>query len=364
MIYIGKRMMVKPYLGAKDVKKIYLGNSLVWINTIPITFDFDGVTTTASDKVESGGTYVAVLSVVSGMTLVPSSVSVMMGNTDITSTAWNSSNNTITISSVTDDVTITATALQIITFADTNVKSICVTNWGGNYFNGEITTLESASVTSLDGKFRGNTSISSFNELQYFTGLTNLGNSTNGEFQGCTALASVVIPSALITDATRAFYNCTALQSLDLSPLTPCTNLNIARLVQSSNNSANLTTIKLAGGTYSSLTATFSKKTGLTTIVIDGTADLSSISGFASVFENCSALTTITGTITGIKANIDFSACPLDVASATMIVAALDTPSAARTLKLKSSMRSTYEADANFNAAVANKPSAWTISYA
>ena len=58
-----------------------------------------------------------------------------------------------------------------ITFADSNVKALCVANWDSNN-DGEISFEEAASVTALGTVFREKTNISSFEELSYFTGLT------------------------------------------------------------------------------------------------------------------------------------------------------------------------------------------------
>lgn len=84
----------------------------------------------------------------------------------------------------------------IIPFEDSNVKSICVSNWGGNVVAGELTYGEAKQVISLGTVFRTNTSITSFNELVYFKGLTSL---DNGEFAGCRNLTDIVIPNNITT---------------------------------------------------------------------------------------------------------------------------------------------------------------------
>jgi hypothetical protein len=73
-----------------------------------------------------------------------------------------------------DDASFTitvSTPSPVITFADANVKAICVANWDTNG-DGELSEEEAAAVTSLGVVFKGNTEITSFDELQYFTGLT------------------------------------------------------------------------------------------------------------------------------------------------------------------------------------------------
>ena len=62
---------------------------------------------------------------------------------------------------------------QDITFADTNVKAICVAHWDTSG-DGNLSYDEAAVVTSIGTVFKGNTTITKFNELQYFTSLTSL----------------------------------------------------------------------------------------------------------------------------------------------------------------------------------------------
>ena len=66
---------------------------------------------------------------------------------------------------------------DIIQFADAEVKRICVENWDTNG-DGELSKDEAKAVTSLmDGEqsvFYGNNTITSFDEFQYFTGLTSI----------------------------------------------------------------------------------------------------------------------------------------------------------------------------------------------
>ncbi len=97
-----------------------------------------------------------------------------------------------------------------ITFADANVKAICVDNWSSN---GELSYAQAALVTDLGELFKGNTSITSFDELQYFTGLTSLGDSV---FHGCQNLALVRIPNGVTSIGTGAFSDCGSLASIEI----------------------------------------------------------------------------------------------------------------------------------------------------
>ena len=104
------------------------------------------------------------------------------------------------------------TAVEGISFADAAVKAVCVANWDTNH-DGELDEDEAAAVTSLGTVFKGNTAITSFDELQYFTGLTAIANQT---FYGCTSLASVTIPENVTSLGTESFRNCFALTTFTI----------------------------------------------------------------------------------------------------------------------------------------------------
>ena len=94
-----------------------------------------------------------------------------------------------------------------IRFKDEYVKAICVANWDTNG-DGELSYDEAAAVTDIGGLFSsfimadnngsleyiGNQSIRSFDELQYFTGITKL---TSKAFSYDINLTSVVLPTNL-----------------------------------------------------------------------------------------------------------------------------------------------------------------------
>ncbi len=102
-----------------------------------------------------------------------------------------------------------------IVFADANVKSICVNHWDTDG-DGELSYLEASRVTSLSNYFQGNAEITSFNELQYFIGLSSITGgyysySYHGDFYNCTGLTSIAFPQSVISIGEYAFYNCTGL---------------------------------------------------------------------------------------------------------------------------------------------------------
>lgn len=65
-----------------------------------------------------------------------------------------------------------------------------------------ISKAEAASVTSLGTIFKDNTEIVSFDELQYFTGLTAIADTA---FYGCTALDKISLPENVTTINDMAF---------------------------------------------------------------------------------------------------------------------------------------------------------------
>ena len=101
-----------------------------------------------------------------------------------------------------------------IEFADTNVKALCVANWDTSG-DGELSEEEAAAVTDLGSVFKQNTTIMSFDELQYFTGLTAIGASA---FLGCSSLINICIPNSVTTIGSSVFEGCISLTSVNI----PC----------------------------------------------------------------------------------------------------------------------------------------------
>ena len=93
---------------------------------------------------------------------------------------------------------------DIIQFADANVKAICVQNWDTNG-DGELSKSEAAAVTSLGGIFKNRSSITSFDEFRYFTGVSSINDET---FENCYRLNSIKLPIYLKTIGNFAFRNC------------------------------------------------------------------------------------------------------------------------------------------------------------
>lgn len=207
-----------------------------------------------------------------------------------------------------------------IEFADANVKALCVANWDGNG-DGELSVDEAAAVTSLGLVFKGNTEITSFDELQYFTGLTEI---PRQAFMSCSNLTSVVIPDNITQIGYSAFDDCYALASINL----PSTITNIDGAAFSDCRS--LTSITLPEGIPTIGDWFFDNCTGLTEIVIPSSVTTIGQSAFSgcynlqsvmlpegltsigrSAFMHCNAFTSviIPASVTTIE-NSAFAQCP------------------------------------------------------
>jgi len=98
-----------------------------------------------------------------------------------------------------------------IRFEDAEVERICLENWDTNG-DGVLSHKEAAAVTSIGTRFK-ETSISSFNELRYFTGLQSIGSQA---FYGRSSLTSIKLPDGVTKIGEQAFMNCSSLTSINL----------------------------------------------------------------------------------------------------------------------------------------------------
>ena len=109
-------------------------------------------------------------------------------------------------------LTVTAKPDDVITFADAEVKRICVEKWDTNG-DGELSETEAAAVTDLGLSFGENKLITSFNELQFFNHLTSIGMYA---FNKCSGLTSLTIPSSVTSIGKYAFSGCSGLTTLTI----------------------------------------------------------------------------------------------------------------------------------------------------
>ena len=133
---------------------------------------------------------------------------------------------------------------DIITFACDDVQEICVQYWDLNG-DGALSMEEAAAVTSLDGRFKYNQTITSFEELRYFTGVTSL---ASCEFIYCPELVSITLPPHLQSIGTRTFYNCHKLEHVTI----PKSVTSIGDEVFQTNDQLKEVTVELGNPVYDS----------------------------------------------------------------------------------------------------------------
>ena len=298
-----------------------------------VTTELICLTSDAPSRVVLGESLTVTLTAGTGQSIT--AVTVTMGGTDITSSVY--ANNVITIPNVTGAVNISAAA--VINFANSTVKSLCVSNWGGNDVSNEITIREAAQVTQLGSVFKSNTAITSFDELQYFTGLQSL---NSQEFNGCTNLSSITFPTVQLTYMRlhQTFVNCKNLTSIDFSPL--------------------------AGSSCVQIYYTFQTCTKLRSINFTGISfancynNIGSQTAVGGSFSGATLIDTIGGGFSGIKKTFGtiLSNLPLTHDSAVVILQSLGTASSGATITFKASTKSTLTAD---EIAIATSKG-WTVS--
>ncbi len=181
--------------------------------------------------------------------------------------------------------------IAYIIFADANVKALCIANWDTNK-DGELSEDEAAKVTGLGEVFYKNKNIISFDELQFFTGLTSIGGFA---FHGCENLKSIVIPSSVKSIGNQAFYNCGSLSSV----IIPNSVKSIGE--NSFSFCSNLTSVTISNSMSSISAQAFYRCISLNSITIP--ESVTSIG--LGAFSGCSSLTSVTipNSVTSIGAS-------------------------------------------------------------
>ena len=191
------------------------------------------------------------------------------------------------------------TNTEKIVFADSAVKALCATNWGSS---GEITYAQATIVTDLGSVFNNNTSIVSFDELQYF-GIDSI---SYEAFYGCTGLTSIIIPNSITSIGISAFYFCSGLNSITIpnsvtsignNAFSNCSGLNSITIPNSVTSigdevffeCSGLSSVTIGSSVTSIGIWAFGGCTGLTSITIPNS--VTSIG--SSAFYNCTSLTSI-----------------------------------------------------------------------
>lgn len=91
-------------------------------------------------------------------------------------------------------------ASPIINFVDPVVKQVCVDNWDTNG-DGELSEAEAGAVNNIGTAFR-KTSIESFPEFRYFTGLYSI---ESEAFEKCSKLKTIILPNNIKSIGHQAF---------------------------------------------------------------------------------------------------------------------------------------------------------------
>lgn len=196
---------------------------------------------------------------------------------------------------------------EYIIFADPEVERICIANYSSDGIG--VTKQDAANVTSIGvGVFRGNTTITSFDEFQYFTkvtGISGASSSPYGTFANCTNLVSITLPESITGIGTNAFRDCSNLVSINLPQSIANINEGAFRncsLLEIDINLPNLTTLQRWA---------FANCTKLKRVLSLGS--ITSIQGTSSnygAFNGCSGLTEVVlpSTLTNIAPR-SFAGC-------------------------------------------------------
>lgn len=96
-----------------------------------------------------------------------------------------------------------------VPIANSVLKRICVEAFDTDD-DGKFSYGEAAAVTDLGETFKGRTTLTTFEELYYFTSLTTIGDDA---FSGCTRLTTVRFPKNLKAIGDRAFNGCSKLKT-------------------------------------------------------------------------------------------------------------------------------------------------------
>ena len=100
---------------------------------------------------------------------------------------------------------------QAIVFSDPLVKELCVLYWDLD-FDDELSYEEAGKVKDIGTAFKG-ASITTFDELKYFTSLESI---DNNAFNNCSKLTKITLPSAITFIGSNAFENCSSLTGFNI----------------------------------------------------------------------------------------------------------------------------------------------------
>ncbi len=126
---------------------------------------------------------------------------------------------------------------DVLNFKDLQVAAICVANFDLNK-DGKITYAEAAAVKDL-GRIFEKSNIVLFDELRYFTGLSQI---STFAFNGCKNLTSITIPNSVKEIGKAAFQNCKGLTSIIIPNSVTTLGVDVFHLCE------NLTSVTIGSG--------------------------------------------------------------------------------------------------------------------
>ena len=191
---------------------------------------------------------------------------------------------------------------EVIEFADANIKAKVIEAFDTNA-DGELSYAEAAIPTSIADVFGSAKNYTSFNEFQYFTGVTsildnqfkewiiktihlpaNIASIGESAFMKCSLLSSITIPDSVISIGTDAFSDCSSLTSITIPD-------GVTRIERSTfDGCGSLTSITIPNGVTHIGNSAFRDCCSLTSITIPDSVN--SIGTYA--FRGCGSLTSIT----------------------------------------------------------------------
>ena len=161
-----------------------------------------------------------------------------------------------------------------------------------------MTKSEAAAVTNADfgTVFKGNTSITHFDELEHFVGLTSI---TSGSFSGCSNLTTIKIPTTVRSIGSTAFNNCSGLTKVIINDIAAWCKISFgdntanplyyARHIYRDDNTE-ITSLVIPSSVATINGRAFEYCYGLTSISIPNS--VKTINNYA--FQSCTNLTSIT----------------------------------------------------------------------
>ena len=165
-----------------------------------------------------------------------------------------------------------------IVFADANIKAALVAAFDTEG-DGELSYMEAAAVTSIEGVFGTKKTYTSFDEFQYFTGVETIPSSM---FEGW-QISSIILPESVSGIGSYAFKDCVKLTSISIPNAVNYLNYYVFQ------GCSHLETITIPETMTGFDSGAFSNCSSLTSIIIP--ESVTSIG--SSAFSGCSSLTSI-----------------------------------------------------------------------